>query len=65
MAFCDGHVIFVRDSIDATTYCHLLTPNTVGARTGGATNAAMGGDSSTGAVGTFNYLKPLAEGDFD
>jgi prepilin-type N-terminal cleavage/methylation domain-containing protein/prepilin-type processing-associated H-X9-DG protein len=60
MTFCDGHVIFVRDSIDATTYCHLLTPNTVGARTGGATYAAMGSDPAN-----FNFLKPLGEGDFD
>jgi len=63
MAFCDGHTTFIRDSIDATTYCHLLTPNTVGARTGGATNSAMGG--SPGTPGVFNYVKPLAEGDFN
>jgi len=56
MAFCDGHVIFVRDSIDSSTYCHMLTPNTVGARTGGATYAAVGSG--------FNFVKPLAEGDF-
>ena len=59
MAFCDGHVVFVRDSIDSTTYCHILTPNSVGARTGGATFAAMGSDSAK-----FNFVKPLAEGDF-
>lgn len=28
MAFCDGHVKFVSDSITSNTYCHLLTPNT-------------------------------------
>jgi prepilin-type N-terminal cleavage/methylation domain-containing protein/prepilin-type processing-associated H-X9-DG protein len=65
MAFCDGHVTFVRDSIDATTYCHLLTPNTVGARNGGATNAAMGGDPATGIEGMFKYKTPLSEGAFN
>jgi len=61
MAFCDGHTIFIRDSIDATTYCHLLTPNTVGARTGGATYNAM----MTGGTSSFNFVKPLSEGDFN
>ena len=63
MAFCDGHTTFIRDSIDLTTYCHILTPNTVGARTGGATNTAMGG--TPGVPGQFNYIKPVAEGDFN
>jgi prepilin-type N-terminal cleavage/methylation domain-containing protein/prepilin-type processing-associated H-X9-DG protein len=28
MTFCDGHTIFVRDSLDSGVYCQLLTPNT-------------------------------------
>ena len=61
MTFCDGHTIFIRDSIDANAYCHLLTPNTVGtlggASAGGATFSAMGSQ--------FRYTTPLSEGDFN
>lgn len=28
MTFCDGHTIFVRDSLDSAVYCQILTPNT-------------------------------------
>jgi prepilin-type N-terminal cleavage/methylation domain-containing protein/prepilin-type processing-associated H-X9-DG protein len=56
-AFCDGHVAFIKDSIDASTYCHLLTPNTVGSNTGGATRTLMGA--------SFNYLVPVSEGEFN
>jgi len=64
MTFCDGHTIFLRDSIDANAYCHLLTPNTAGTMTsatpGGATAAAM-----VGATVTFNPGTPLSESDFN
>jgi len=60
MAFCDGHTVFIRESISANTYCHLLTPNTVGtlssASPGGATLGAMGG--------VFSYATPVSESDF-
>jgi len=63
MTFCDGHTIFLRDSIDANAYCHLLTPNTAGTMTsstpGGATAAAM-----AGATVPFNYGAPLSESDY-
>lgn len=57
MAFCDGHVIFLKDSIDSSTYCHLLTPNTVSASSGGATRTIMGT--------AFNYSTPVSEGNFN
>jgi prepilin-type N-terminal cleavage/methylation domain-containing protein len=61
MTFCDGHTIFVRSSIDANAYCHLLTPNTVGtiggSNPGGVTFTAMGS--------VFQYGTPLSEGDFN
>ncbi len=57
MTFCDGHVIFVKDSVDPNTYCHLLTPNTVNAGSGGATRTLMGT--------TFNYSAPVSEADFN
>ncbi len=63
MTFCDGHTIFLRDSIDANAYCHILTPNTAGTMTsvppGGATAAAM-----VGATVPFKPGKPLSESDF-
>ena len=64
MTFCDGHTIYVRDSIDANVYCHLLTPNTVGtlsdATPGGATAKAM-----VGATVPFVPAQPLSESDFN
>jgi prepilin-type N-terminal cleavage/methylation domain-containing protein/prepilin-type processing-associated H-X9-DG protein len=60
MAFCDGHTVFIRESVDVNTYCHLLTPNTVGTLSsstpGGATRGAMGS--------AFNYGNPVSEADF-
>ncbi len=50
--FCDGHVIFLRNTIDKDVYCQLLTPNTT---------------SGVGQMGnvnpTFNS-KPLSESSF-
>jgi prepilin-type N-terminal cleavage/methylation domain-containing protein len=63
MTFCDGHTIFLKDSITANVYCHLLTPNTVGtlngSNPGGATATAMAGVS-----GGFLPAVPLSEADF-
>jgi len=65
MNFCDGHTIFLRDTIDANAYCHILTPNTTGTMTssvpgpGGATAGAM-----VGATVPFTPGEPLSEGDF-
>jgi prepilin-type N-terminal cleavage/methylation domain-containing protein/prepilin-type processing-associated H-X9-DG protein len=63
MTFCDGHTTFLRDSINANTYCHILTPNTAGTMTsvpsGGATAQAMVGATVPFAPGT-----PLSESDF-
>jgi hypothetical protein len=59
--FCDGHTVFVKDSITASVYCHLLTPNTMGtlggSTAGGATSAAVGSQ--------FLYNTPLSESDFN
>ena len=63
MTFCDGHTIFLKDTIGTNVYCHLLTPNTVGtlngSNPGGATATAMAGVS-----GGFLPTVPLSEGDF-
>jgi prepilin-type processing-associated H-X9-DG protein len=59
MTFCDGHVIFVKDSIDSTTYCHLLTPNSVNASGGATANWA------TNAGVTFQWSVPISEGNFN
>jgi prepilin-type N-terminal cleavage/methylation domain-containing protein len=63
MTFCDGHTIFLKDTISSNVYCHLLTPNTVGTLNslspGGATATAMAGVS-----GGFLPTAPLSEGDF-
>jgi prepilin-type processing-associated H-X9-DG protein len=67
MAFCDGHVVFVKDSISSTTYCHILTPNTT-ANTN--TNAASPPVNITyNAMGqsttVFNPATPVSESDFN
>jgi prepilin-type N-terminal cleavage/methylation domain-containing protein len=61
--FCDGHTIFLRDSMDANVYCHILTPNTAGTMTG----ASPGGATSNAMVGAtvpFRPGVPLSESDF-
>ena len=53
--FCDGHTIFLRDSIDVNAYLKLITTNSTGAPGGGAANTL---------VPSFNS-SPLSEGDFN
>ena len=51
--FCDGHTIFLKDTIDSRVYCQLLTPNT----TSGAGQMATINSAVTGP-------KLLSESDF-
>jgi prepilin-type N-terminal cleavage/methylation domain-containing protein len=61
MVFCDGHTKFIRESIDPNTYCHLLTPNTVGTLSGGTPGGLTG--QAIGA--TFNHARPVSENDYN
>jgi prepilin-type processing-associated H-X9-DG protein len=51
--FCDGHTLFISDSMEPRVYCQLLTPNTVG-----------GGVMFPGIYGLPDAAKPLAEKDY-
>jgi prepilin-type N-terminal cleavage/methylation domain-containing protein len=63
MTFCDGHTIFLKDSISANVYCHLLTPNTVGTLSGSSAGGATAGVMAS-VSGGFSPTVPLSEGDF-
>jgi prepilin-type processing-associated H-X9-DG protein len=52
--FCDGHTLFISDSMQPRVYCQLLTPNTVG----GA------GVMFPGIYGLSDAAKPLSEQDY-
>jgi len=51
--FADGHTQFIRDSVDAPTYCHLMTSN-------GQNTASL----STNVATWFNSFVPLNEENF-
>jgi prepilin-type N-terminal cleavage/methylation domain-containing protein/prepilin-type processing-associated H-X9-DG protein len=61
MAFCDGHVTFVKDSISSNTYCHILTPNTTSdTSTNNVTYRATGSITAN-----FDPSTPASESDFN
>ena len=51
--FCDGHTIFLKDTIDSRVFCQLLTPNTT-----------SGAGQMVNVISGFNGLKLLSEADF-
>jgi prepilin-type processing-associated H-X9-DG protein len=58
-AFCDGHTVFLNDGMEPRVYCQLLTPNTVG-----GAGVMFTAGSTPGIYGGTDWMKPLAEKDF-